>query len=69
MKKVQKQQKKGSNSVVILGAWTIWRNACVFDGSAPSIQGALQVFKDESQWWLSAGAKGLAALDLGRIVV
>jgi hypothetical protein len=40
-----------------------------YDGSAPSIQELyrVQAFKDESQWWLSAGAKGLAALD--RIVV
>jgi hypothetical protein len=35
--------KKGFNSLVILGPWTIWnhRNSCVFDGAAPSLAGAL----------------------------
>ena len=46
-RKVQKQHGKGFKSLVILGAWILWkhRNACVFDGSAPSIPTALQAFK------------------------
>ena len=33
-KKVQKQHRKGFNSLCILGAWILWkhRNACVFNG-------------------------------------
>jgi len=68
-KKVQKHAKKGFNSLVILGAWILWkhRNSCVFDGSAPSIQTALQALKDEAHLWIAGGAKGLASLELGRI--
>ena len=38
-KKLQKQLRKGFNSLVILGAWIIWkhRNACIFDGAAPNL--------------------------------
>jgi len=45
----------------ILGAWILWkyRNACVFDKSAPNLQSALQAFKDELHLWQVAGAKGL----------
>ncbi|GJM86848.1 hypothetical protein PR202_ga02746 [Eleusine coracana subsp. coracana] len=41
-------QKKGFNSLVALGAWIIWthRNACVFDGAAPSITMVIAVEKD-----------------------
>ena len=48
-KKLQRQLRKGFNSLVILGAWIIWkhRNAYIFDGAAPNLQGALQAFKDE----------------------
>jgi len=66
---VPKQNRKGFNSLVILGAWILWkhRNSCVFDGSTPSVQVALQAtFKDESYSWIACGAKGLAALGLGR---
>jgi len=38
----------------------------MFDGSAPSIQTALQAFKDSGHLWIAGGAKGLAALELGR---
>ena len=36
-RKVPKQNRKGFNSLVILGAWILWkhRNSCVFDGSDP----------------------------------
>jgi len=69
-KKLQKQHRKGFNSLCILGAWILWkhRNACVFDGMSPNLQQALQAFKDESLIWRFSGAKGLAALDPGRMV-
>ena len=69
-KKLQKQHRKSFNSLCILGAWILWkhRNAFVFDGMAPNLQRALQDFKDESLLWRFAGAKGLAALNPGRIV-
>jgi len=65
-RKVQKQHRKGFNSLVILGAWILWkhRNACVFNGSAPSIPTALQAFKDESHLWVVGGAKGLHGVGL-----
>jgi len=48
-RKIPKQHRKGFNSLVILGAWTLWkqRNACVFDGATPNIQRALQAFQDD----------------------
>jgi hypothetical protein len=35
--------RKGLNSLVILGAWTLWnhRNICVFDGATPNLVGAM----------------------------
>jgi len=68
-RKIPKQQKKGFNSLIILGAWILWkhRNACVFEGSTPNLQRALQEFKDERHLWLLAGAKRLAALGEGRV--
>jgi hypothetical protein len=44
--------RKGINSLIILGAWTLWthRNRCVFDGAAPSVAGALAVAEDDSLW-------------------
>jgi len=46
-RRVQKQHRKGFNSLVILGAWILWKhkNACVFDGFAPSIPTALQALQ------------------------
>jgi len=69
LKKVLEQHKKGFNSLVILGAWTLWkhRNSCVFYGAAPNLQSALLAFQDEAFLWQSAGAKGLAALNIGRL--
>jgi hypothetical protein len=39
LKHVRKEFKKRVISLIILGAWVIWkhRNACVFDGVAPSV--------------------------------
>jgi hypothetical protein len=56
--------KKGFDSLVILGAWSIWkhRNRCVFDGLHPSVVVALQLARDEALVWSMAGAKGLSSL-------
>ena len=57
--------RKGTNSLIILGAWTLWthRNKCVFDGAAPNVVGALAVAEDERRSWSLAGARGLSLLD------
>ena len=54
--------RKGMNSLIILGAWTLWthRNKCVFDGTAPNIAGALAVGEDKGKAWSLAGARGLS---------
>jgi hypothetical protein len=30
--------RKGLNSMIILGAWTLWWNCCIFDGIAPKYE-------------------------------
>jgi hypothetical protein len=59
MKKVKKEYKKGVNSLIILGAWMIWKhkNACVFEGVAPSVNSIVRDLKDE-------GAKKLQGLGI-----
>jgi exonuclease III len=53
--------RKGVNSLIILGAWSIWRhrNDCVFNGSSPSVAAVLALASVEGQWWRLAGARGL----------
>jgi hypothetical protein len=62
--RVQEQLRKGFNSLVILGAWVIWklRNSCVFNGAVPSVPAALLVAREEALLWSMAGAKGLSLL-------
>ena len=57
--------RKEINSLIILGAWTLWthRNKCILDGEAPNIAGALAVAEDEGKAWSLAGARGLSHLD------
>jgi hypothetical protein len=56
---------KGFNSLVILGAWVIWkhRNRCVFDWDAPYAAVALLAANEVIGWCL-AGAKGLTFLQV-----
>jgi hypothetical protein len=58
------QVRSGFNSMVILGAWVLWkhRNGCVFGGLQPSVQGALHIAREEALLWTMAGAKGLSLL-------
>jgi hypothetical protein len=62
--KVANHLKKGFNSLVILGAWTIWkhRNKCVFDNCNPSLAAALRAAREEALCWFLAGDKALSGL-------
>ena len=66
-KQTPKEKKKGLNSIIILGAWTIWkhRNACVFECEQPSISGLLREFKEGYHLWCLAGARDLRELGNG----
>jgi len=68
-KRVDKQQRKGVNSLIILGAWTLWkhRNACVFDGDSPSVSTSMRNLQLEGHLWVLAGARNLQNLELGRL--
>ena len=56
--------KKGLNSLIILGTWTLWnhRNKCIFDGCNPSMSLSLRAADEERIKWEVAGAKGLVHL-------
>jgi hypothetical protein len=56
--------KKGLNSLLILGAWTLWKhcNRCVFDGASPNLAAALSQAEEERVVWEPAGAKGITFL-------
>ena len=58
--------RKGLNSLVILGAWCLWRhrNNCVFNGSSPSVAAAISLASEEAHLWSLAGARGLTLLDI-----
>jgi mannosylglycoprotein endo-beta-mannosidase len=57
----------GLNSLVILGAWSIWRhrNDCVFNGASPNVNLALALARDEAHCWSLVGAKGISLLSVG----
>jgi hypothetical protein len=61
---------KGLNSLVILGAWSIWRhrNDCVFNGATPNVNTVLALAREEAHWWSMAGAKGISLLTAGGAV-
>jgi hypothetical protein len=56
--------RKRLNSLIILGAWKIWkhRNRCVFDGAAPSLAICLAQVEDERRIWELVGAKSISFL-------
>jgi hypothetical protein len=55
---------KGLKSIIILGAWAIWkhRNRCVFDGIAPNLDACLSQADGERKMWELAVAKGISLL-------
>jgi hypothetical protein len=57
-------RKKGLNSLIILGAWTLWKyhNRCVFDGVSPNLAVALSQAEEERVVWELVGAKGITFL-------
>jgi hypothetical protein len=56
--------KSGLNSLIILGASTIWnhRNKCVFEGASPNMVESLILLGEERCLWMLAGARGLSHL-------
>ena len=70
-RRIQKQHRKGFNSLCILGAWILWkhRNSCVFDGAAPKSAGGSAGLSGGISLLATLGAKRLAASHLEREVV
>ncbi|GJM94878.1 hypothetical protein PR202_ga11561 [Eleusine coracana subsp. coracana] len=68
-KRVEKTHHKGLNTLIILGAWTLWkhRNTGVFERASPNIQTALTNLKLEAQLWVFTAARGLSEIGLGRL--
>ena len=62
--RVEGEVRKGLNSLIILGAWSIWnlRNRCVFDGVSPSLSLIMVQVRDELKLWGLAGARGISYL-------
>jgi len=62
--RVEGQVQQGLNSIIILGAWSIWnhRNRCVFDGISPNLNGVLSAVEEEMHLWSWAGARGVSHL-------
>ena len=67
--RVGKPLSKGFNSLVILGAWSLWkhRNRCVFDNCNPSAAVVLAVAREELMGWRMAGAKALSFFHLEEV--
>jgi hypothetical protein len=64
VEKIPRDLQSGFNSLVILGAWSLWRqhNDYVFNGRSPSLASALTLAGDELRMWCRVGAKGLNLL-------
>ena len=55
----------GFNTLVVLGAWTLWKernNNVVFNGITPRVDRTFLLAWEESELWVLAGAKGLGAV-------
>jgi hypothetical protein len=61
---VSSSNRRGLNSLIILGAWTLWRHCsdCVFNGAAPRLVTTLVMAGEQLVTWKMAGAKGLAMI-------
>jgi hypothetical protein len=64
VEKIPRDLQSGFNSLVILGAWSLWRqhNDYVFNERSPSLASALTLAGDELRMWCRVGAKGLNLL-------
>jgi len=62
--RVTGQVQKGLDSIIILGAWSIWkhRNSCVFDGVTPNLPSVVATIQEEMHQWSVAGAQGVSHL-------
>uniref|UniRef100_K4AME8 Uncharacterized protein n=1 Tax=Setaria italica TaxID=4555 RepID=K4AME8_SETIT len=61
---VQKEMRKGLDSLIILVTWEIWKhkNDCVFEKVRPTIQEVLRAISNEGGLWCMAGASRLQEL-------
>ena len=72
-RKIEKTRKIWFNSVVILGAWTLWiqSNKCVFDGASPSQRCSIILWgRDEDVeygWSTKAPSVGRSSLVIGDV--
>jgi len=59
--RVSGQVRNGLNSIIILGAWSVWnhRNRCVFDGAPPDLDAVYNAIREELRLWNLAGARGI----------
>jgi hypothetical protein len=62
--RVDGQVQKGFNSIIILGAWSIWKhwNRCVFNGAPPDVSCVVSVIEEELHQWSIAEARGVSHL-------
>jgi hypothetical protein len=58
--------KKGLNSLITLGLWTLWnhRNICVFDRVTPSLEGAIRLLEELRKKLLFGILRGPSILPL-----
>jgi hypothetical protein len=62
---LNKDTRQGFNSLVVLGAWILWkmRNDIVFNGASPR---TFLLAQNEADLWMLAGAKGLSGMVAAR---
>lgn len=56
--------RKGTASLVMLTAWSIWkhRNAAIFYNATPNLASLLDLIKTDARCWVRVGAVGLGAV-------